>query len=274
MRLLVVVEQTPDVLTAILNRQPPLQELINNEWIILASKSPSTAAIERYCPRRGWLPWSGKAVLPQGRPFGRLVRRRVGAAGAGHHSRGGAMSPLFVHLPDWVWLVPALPLVAVVINAVRVLLGSATGDAAEPLTARLSSLAAFGGFALMLAIDALALSDGAPGHRRLGHWFGNGNWGSQPVFHARSAVADARHADGADRLARHPFSANYLHREAGFHRFFIALGFFLAGIQIVLLAGNGVLAFVGWEMCGVSSFLLIGYAWHRLWQPATRCSPS
>jgi hypothetical protein len=43
MRLLVVVEQTPAVLTAILNRQPPLQELINNGWIILASKNPSTA---------------------------------------------------------------------------------------------------------------------------------------------------------------------------------------------------------------------------------------
>ncbi|AXS81388.1 DUF2309 domain-containing protein [Dechloromonas sp. HYN0024] len=65
MRLLVVVEQTPDVLTAILSRQPPLQELINNEWIILASKSPLTDAIAQYCPRRGWLPWSGKAVLPQ-----------------------------------------------------------------------------------------------------------------------------------------------------------------------------------------------------------------
>ena len=65
MRLLVVVEQTPAVLTAILQRQPPLQELINNEWIILAAKSPSTAAIARYCPRRGWLPWSGKSVLPQ-----------------------------------------------------------------------------------------------------------------------------------------------------------------------------------------------------------------
>jgi len=34
-------------------------------------------------------------------------------------------------------------------------------------------------------------------------------------------------------------------------------------MQLVLLAGNGLLAFVGWEMCGVSSFLLIGYAWHR-----------
>jgi uncharacterized protein YbcC (UPF0753/DUF2309 family) len=65
MRLLVVVEQTPEILTAILERQPPLQELINNEWIVLAAKSPTTATIELYCPRRGWLPWSGKAVLPQ-----------------------------------------------------------------------------------------------------------------------------------------------------------------------------------------------------------------
>jgi hypothetical protein len=23
------------------------------------------AAIQQYCPRRGWLAWSGKAVLPQ-----------------------------------------------------------------------------------------------------------------------------------------------------------------------------------------------------------------
>lgn len=65
MRLLVVVEQTPEVLGAILERQPALQELVGNEWIILASKSPSTVALQRYCPRRGWLPWSGKAVLPQ-----------------------------------------------------------------------------------------------------------------------------------------------------------------------------------------------------------------
>lgn len=65
MRLLVVVEQAPVVLTEILKRQPPLQELINNEWIVLASKSPQSAAIHLYNPRRGWLPWSGKAVLPQ-----------------------------------------------------------------------------------------------------------------------------------------------------------------------------------------------------------------
>ena len=65
MRLLVVVEQTPEMLSAIVQRQPALQELIANEWIILAAKNPSTVALELYCPRRGWRPWSGKAVLPQ-----------------------------------------------------------------------------------------------------------------------------------------------------------------------------------------------------------------
>ena len=86
------------------------------------------------------------------------------------------MMILLEQLPAWVWLVPALPLFAVIVNGARVLLGRARGDAAEPLTARLSSLAAFGGLVLLVAIDGLALTHGAPGHRRLGHWFGSGNW--------------------------------------------------------------------------------------------------
>jgi uncharacterized protein YbcC (UPF0753/DUF2309 family) len=65
MRLLVVVEQTTAMLTRILGAQPALQELINKAWIILAAQDPSTAKIEQYCPRRGWLPWAGKSVLPQ-----------------------------------------------------------------------------------------------------------------------------------------------------------------------------------------------------------------
>lgn len=65
MRLLVVVEQTPAVLTAILQRQPALQELIGNAWITLAAKSPDSAAIELYRPGHGWVPWSGPSVLPQ-----------------------------------------------------------------------------------------------------------------------------------------------------------------------------------------------------------------
>ena len=85
MRLLVVVEQTSAVLTVIIERQPALQELVGNEWIILAAKHPSTADIQRYCPRRGWLPWSGSAVLPQ-----------VGRSADWYAGHSGPLAPVVV----------------------------------------------------------------------------------------------------------------------------------------------------------------------------------
>ncbi|MGE5470122.1 MAG: proton-conducting transporter membrane subunit [Bacteroidota bacterium] len=171
------------------------------------------------------------------------------------------ISPL--HLYELIWLVPALPLLAVVINAGRMLLGRATGDAAEPLTVRLSSLAAGGGLLLLLVIDTLALQHGAPGYLRLGHWFGTGRWEATFSFLLDGLALPLATLTALIGWLVMRFSATYLHREAGFHRYFIALGFFLAGMQFVLLAGNGLLAFVGWEMCGLASFLLIGYAWQR-----------
>ncbi len=173
------------------------------------------------------------------------------------------MMPLLVHLPDWVWLVPGLPLLASLLIGLRVLLGRAAGDAAEPLTAGLSTVAAFGGLALLVGLDVLAVLRGLPGHRVLAVWFGSGSWQGTVSF-----LLDGLSLTLATLVALIGwlvvrFSANYVHREAGFHRYFIVLNFFLAGIQLVLLAGNGLLAFVGWEMCGVASFLLIGYAWQR-----------
>ena len=173
------------------------------------------------------------------------------------------MKPLLDYLAQGVWLVPVLPLLALIVTGIRVLLGRGVGDAAEPLTARLAALAAFAGLAWLLAIDALALVHGAPGHLRLAHWFGNGNWEATFSFMLDPLSLSLGTLTALIGWLVVRFSANYLHREAGFHRFFIALSFFLAGMQFVLLAGNGLLAFVGWEMCGMSSFLLIGYAWHR-----------
>lgn len=67
MRLLVVVEQEPEVLTAIVGRQPALRELIDNAWIILAAQSPSTAEIHCYRPQQGWQRWQPDTAqsLPQ-----------------------------------------------------------------------------------------------------------------------------------------------------------------------------------------------------------------
>ncbi|MBF0294912.1 MAG: hypothetical protein HQL96_06955 [Magnetococcales bacterium] len=59
------------------------------------------------------------------------------------------------------------------------------------------------------------------------------------------------------------FAVDYLHREAGFHRFFLVLSLFVGGMMWVALADNVVLTFIGWEAAGISSYLLIGYAYDR-----------
>lgn len=55
------------------------------------------------------------------------------------------------------------------------------------------------------------------------------------------------------------FSTTYLHREPGFHRFFFLLLVFYFGVTLVSLAGTIDLLFVGWEVVGISSVLLISF---------------
>jgi len=64
MRLLVTVEAKIDLVTAIYLRQPPLQELIGNGWLVVAAKDPDSPAIHLFDPARGWLPWQGGEALP------------------------------------------------------------------------------------------------------------------------------------------------------------------------------------------------------------------
>lgn len=59
------------------------------------------------------------------------------------------------------------------------------------------------------------------------------------------------------------FSATYLHLEPGFARFFLLLGIFGTGVQLVAFAGALDLMFAGWELLGISSALFIGYFWER-----------
>ncbi|MBF0284706.1 MAG: DUF2309 domain-containing protein [Magnetococcales bacterium] len=64
MRLLVVVEQRPTMLTAIYQRQPALQELVGNGWLQLAALDPVDGGIHLFRPGEGWRPWRGSAEPP------------------------------------------------------------------------------------------------------------------------------------------------------------------------------------------------------------------
>lgn len=55
------------------------------------------------------------------------------------------------------------------------------------------------------------------------------------------------------------FSATYMHREAGFLRFYLQLNLFAAGALLVLTAGSYDLVIGGWELVGISSVLLIAF---------------
>lgn len=55
------------------------------------------------------------------------------------------------------------------------------------------------------------------------------------------------------------YSRYYLHREAGYKRFFNTVLFFYLGYNITVLAGNFETLFVGWEILGLSSFLLVAF---------------
>jgi NADH-quinone oxidoreductase subunit L len=60
------------------------------------------------------------------------------------------------------------------------------------------------------------------------------------------------------------FSRRYLHRERGFVRFYILLALFGAGVELVVLAGSLDLIFIGWEIVGLTSALLIAFFHERL----------
>ena len=65
MRLQVVVEASVEMLTMIYTRQPPLQELIGNGWLLVSAMDPESGEITLFKPDRGFVPWQGQSsALP------------------------------------------------------------------------------------------------------------------------------------------------------------------------------------------------------------------
>lgn len=60
------------------------------------------------------------------------------------------------------------------------------------------------------------------------------------------------------------YSRYYLHREEGYKRFFNTILFFNLGYTLIIFSGNMETLFIGWEILGVSSFLLIAFYRERL----------
>ncbi len=59
------------------------------------------------------------------------------------------------------------------------------------------------------------------------------------------------------------FASRYLHRESGFSRFFLLHSVFLLGMVLATAAGTIETLFIGWELVGLSSTLLVAFYQER-----------
>jgi formate hydrogenlyase subunit 3/multisubunit Na+/H+ antiporter MnhD subunit len=137
------------------------------------------------------------------------------------------------------------------------------GEEGERHTAIVATIAASLSF-LIAGYNALnAMLSGSPGHIVIAQWFNSGEININVSFMLDTLGLTMSLLVSFIALLMLRFSVNYLHREAGFQRFFMILLLFTSAMQLIVLAGNSVLAFVGWELAGISSYLLIAYAWDR-----------
>lgn len=59
------------------------------------------------------------------------------------------------------------------------------------------------------------------------------------------------------------FSGRYLHNEPGYLRYFVLVGVATTGFFWFVLGGSVDMAFLGWELLGLSSALLVAFFWER-----------
>ena len=61
----------------------------------------------------------------------------------------------------------------------------------------------------------------------------------------------------------HLFSVGYMHGDRRYERFFAFLGFFTFSMQGIVLSNSLLFLYVFWELVGLSSYLLIGFFFHK-----------
>ncbi|MEN8040215.1 MAG: NADH-quinone oxidoreductase subunit L [Actinomycetota bacterium] len=155
-------------------------------------------------------------------------------------------------MTDLLWLVIALPLAGAVIN---ILFGKRIG---EPIAGWLG----FGLVAVswLIAVPGTVAFMGGEAHAETVYLF---SW--IPIVGADFAIlwdplssVMTMVVTGVGALI-HLYSIGYMHGDERYPRFFAFLNLFIASMMILVLAANYAVMFIGWELVGLSSYLLISF---------------
>jgi NADH-quinone oxidoreductase subunit L len=163
-------------------------------------------------------------------------------------------------MTEYLWLIPLFPLAGSAIN----------GLAGRRFPKALVSLVACGaaGLSFIFAvISFLGLLRFAPEQRNVLQvyftWIASGSFVAKAEFLLDPLSAIMILVVTGVGFIIHIYSIGYMHAEDGYYRFFAYMNLFLFSMLILVLSGNFLLMFVGWEGVGLCSYLLIGYYFDR-----------
>ena len=161
---------------------------------------------------------------------------------------------------DKLWLIPFFPLVGAIING---LLGKKILKS-EKVIGAIGTLAIVLSFVVSCKYFFQLLGDDVKVHEQIvASWMSVGqlqvDWGFllDPLSALMIMVVT-----GVGSLI-HLYSIGYMHGEEGFYRYFSYLNLFVFSMLMLVLGGNALVMFIGWEGVGLCSYLLIGYYFEK-----------
>jgi NADH-quinone oxidoreductase subunit L len=151
------------------------------------------------------------------------------------------------------WVIPVLPLAGAAING---FLGKKASRAGVTAVALFFSGAAFA-WALVVAARFSSLS--LPYHEFFAHWIRVTGFSADFAFYLdQLSLVMLLVVTGVGFLI-HIYSVGYMWDDPSYYRFFSYLNLFMFFMLTLVLAGNYLQMFIGWEGVGLASYLLIGF---------------
>jgi NADH-quinone oxidoreductase subunit L len=147
------------------------------------------------------------------------------------------------------WLIPLLPFIGFVLNG---LLGRRLP---KTIVSAIALIAPLGSFLVVLLASRAAL----PHSETYGTWITAGSFNVDFTFVLDQLSLIMLLVITGVGFLIHIYSVGYMHDDEGYWRYFAYLNLFLFFMTTLVLAGNALLMFVGWEGVGLASYLLIGF---------------
>ncbi|MFL5735352.1 MAG: NADH-quinone oxidoreductase subunit L, partial [Chloroflexia bacterium] len=160
---------------------------------------------------------------------------------------------------DYIWLIPALPLLAFIING---LFGRQLKRTTGPIAVGLVGLTFL--LSLWVLIEVINRDPHAPAFQyTLYSWIPSGDFRVDVAFLVDPLTAVMLMVVTSVGTLVHIYSLGYMEDEPDFPRFFVYLPLFIFSMLMLVLANNFLLLYVGWEAVGLCSYLLIGFWFYK-----------